>query len=130
MMLRFYGDGLEVTVTDILAFAHGYPAVCAGWDPEGWTWLLVKVADSPDRLDWVCSPVTERAVAAVRSGRVSPLELCRHNATGWVEVTSFVNAQTIETISTCLLCADVEPLLACIPEFDDTPPATTEILAA
>ncbi|MBO0730287.1 MAG: hypothetical protein J2P57_13590 [Acidimicrobiaceae bacterium] len=128
-MLRFYGDGLEVDVTDILAFAHGYPAVCAGRDPEGWTWLLVQVAGGPDGLSWVCSPVTDRAVEAVRSGQTRPIELCRHNATGWVEVTFFVTHPAVTTRSTCMLCADIELLLARIPEFDQAPPTVAEMAA-
>jgi hypothetical protein len=115
-MLHFLGRDIEMDVDRVLRLSGGLPAVCAGLDTNGQRWLLIKLAEGPDGVRWVCAPVTDRVVEAVDGGRAGPADVVRHSCTGWVELVTFTVGEPPR--ESCVLCDDDEALLAELPPLD------------
>ena len=105
-MLRFCGFDLELFVEDVLN-SGDWPTVCCARDLSGNQWLIVQVDDDPAHLAWLCAPVSERAMRAVRDGRCAPTDVLRHSATGTVELVTTEHGRAVP--DRCLLCD-------CVPE--------------
>src|SRR5579875_1787111 len=106
-MMHFLGLDIEMDVDRVIRLSGGLPAVCVASDANGQRWLLIKLCEVPDRVRWVCAPVTDRVVDAVDRGRAAPADVIRHSCTGWVELVTFtLGAPPTES---CVLCADDEP---------------------
>ncbi|MBO0728726.1 MAG: hypothetical protein J2P57_05675 [Acidimicrobiaceae bacterium] len=117
-MLHFLGRDIEVEVDRVLRLSGGLPAVCAGSDANRQRWLLFKLGEGPERVRWVCAPVTDRVVEAVAAGQAKPADVIRHSCTGWVELVTFTVGEPPR--ESCLLCAEDEALLADLPPLDST----------
>jgi hypothetical protein len=100
-MLMFCGFDLELFVEEILN-RRDWPTVCRARDVTGYQWLIVQVDDDRAHLAWLCAPVTERAMRAVRDGRCAPTDVLRHSATGTVELVAIDHGRTVP--DRCLLC--------------------------
>jgi hypothetical protein len=103
-VLRFCGFDIELFVDDVLA-RENWPTVCCGRDFEGGLWLIVQVANDPDRLAWMCAPASEQAIQAVRNGQASPTDVLRHSATGTVELVTIDHGRALP--DRCIACASV-----------------------
>ena len=79
------GSGLALEIDDILAGAFGSPEVFSAHDPTGSRYLVAHTSGRGRAGTWLCAPVTERALACVRSGRAELRDAIAHSATGVVE---------------------------------------------
>jgi hypothetical protein len=100
-MLRFCGFDLELFVEEVLD-RRDWPTLCSARDFRGGRWLIVQVDDDPDRLAWMCVPVSARAIRAVRDGRYAPADVLRHSPTGTVELVTVEYGRAVADRS--LLC--------------------------
>jgi hypothetical protein len=100
-MLRFCGFDLELFVDEVLD-RRDWPTLCCAHDITGNQWLIVQVDDDPGHLAWLCAPVSERAMRAVRDGHCAPTDVVRHSATGAVELVTIDHGRTVP--DRCLLC--------------------------
>ena len=103
-MLIFCGFEIQLCVEHILARDHG-PRLCCARDGTAQQWLIVKVAEDPDLLAWLCVPVSERAMRAVEEGRATSRDAAQHSATGVVELVAVEHGRAVP--DSCLLCADI-----------------------
>jgi hypothetical protein len=103
-MLNFCGYDLQLVVEEVLQRRDG-PILCSARDLTGQRWLVVQVDDNPDHLAWLCAPVSERAMRAVRDGRAIPSDVLRHSFTGTVELVTVENGRAVP--DRCLLCEHV-----------------------
>jgi hypothetical protein len=103
-MLMFLGFDLQLVVDVVLTRQDG-PEVCCARDFTGGQWLIVEIDDDPVHLAWLCAPISERAMAAVVSGRASPMDAVRHSQTGTVELVTVVEGRAMP--ERCLLCSSV-----------------------
>jgi hypothetical protein len=103
-MLTFYGSDLELSVESVLVRSSSYKA-CAGRDASGRLWLIVHVDDSPERLTWICAPISERALSAVIDGRCSLADALRHSRTGTAELAVIEHGHTLP--DRCLLASEL-----------------------
>jgi hypothetical protein len=117
-VLKFFGFDLELLIDEDLG-CHD-PLICSGRDFRGEKWLVVQVDDAADHLVWVCAPISERALQAVRSGSASARDAMRHSLTGTVEVVTVDHGHAVP--DRCLCCA-------AIPE-DLLPPVDLRVLVA
>jgi hypothetical protein len=85
VMLTFCGSDLALTVEQLLD-KEDWPTLCCARDAAGGRWLIVQVDDNPVHLAWMCAPLSERAMRAIRDGRCAPLDVLCHSATGTVEL--------------------------------------------
>jgi hypothetical protein len=83
----FFGFDLEMTIDRVLIAADG-PQLCAGTDPCGQRWLVFRSHSDGQGSVWLCSPITDRALRLVQSGRAAPRDALRHSCSGLVEVVS------------------------------------------
>src|SRR2546423_1355562 len=102
-MLMFCGFDLELAVEAILARGDA-STLCQARDLTGGAWLILQVDDDPAHLAWLCAPVSERAIQAVRDGEASPRDGISHSATGTVELVVVDQGRAIP--DRCLLCSD------------------------
>jgi hypothetical protein len=103
-MLRFCGFDLELFVEEVLERRNGL-SLCAARDITGGQWLIVQTNSDPVRLAWMCAPVSERAMRALRHGHCTPTDVLRHSATGTVEWITIDHGQAVP--DRCLLCQQV-----------------------
>jgi hypothetical protein len=103
-MLTFCGYDIELSVEAVLV-RRDWPEVCCGRDFTGVQWLIVQVDHDPLHLEWVCAPLSERAMEAVVRGHAVPWDALRHSATGTVEIVTVDHGRAIP--DRCLLCASV-----------------------
>ncbi|MGH8921512.1 MAG: hypothetical protein ACRD0H_24775 [Actinomycetes bacterium] len=73
----------HLTFRERLAGADGLDATLAD---EGDAHYLVVHVVSQSGHCWICAPVTDRAVSAVRDGRTSPWAVVHHSRTGTVDI--------------------------------------------
>jgi hypothetical protein len=103
-MLRFLGFDLEVTVEAVLIRADG-PLLCTGRDFLGQRWLIYRSHRDRVRHTWLCSPVTDQALARVVTGQAAPRDALRHSSTGVVEVVRYTDGEVMP--DSCLRCDDI-----------------------
>jgi hypothetical protein len=103
-MLTFCGFDLELFVEGVLE-RREWPILCCARDVTGRQWLIVQIDDDPVHLAWMCSPVSERAMRAVRDGQCAPTDVLHHSATGTVELVTIDHGRA--TPDRCLLCEQV-----------------------
>jgi hypothetical protein len=103
-MLFFLGFELEVAIDSVLIHGDG-PQLCAGADFSGQRWLVFRSYSDGEASLWLCSPITERALRLVKTGRATPRDAFRHSSTGLVEVVSYVEGRVIP--EQCLTCAEI-----------------------
>jgi hypothetical protein len=99
-MLTFYGFDLELFVEEVLDRGN-WPTLCCARDFRGGQWLIVQVDDDPDSLAWMCAPVSQRAIRAVRDGYCAPADVLCHSATGTVELVTVEHGRAVP--DRCLL---------------------------
>ena len=111
-MLRFCGTDLKLVVEGMLpAEARGgWPVVYSALDVDGTHWLIVQVDDEPLHLDWLCAPISERALQAVVEGRGTPADALRHSRTGTAELVTIEHGRAVP--DRCLLGAQVAERLS------------------
>jgi hypothetical protein len=108
-MFVFVGFDLEMTIDRVLIQEEG-PQLCIGTDPSGQRWLVFRSLSNAEASLWLCSPLTDRALRQVETGRATPRDALRHSSTGWVELVSFAGGRVAP--ERCLLCGEIpEPLL-------------------
>jgi hypothetical protein len=114
-MLRFCGSDLELVVEGMLPpeARGGWPAVYSALDGDGRHWLVVQVDDNPLHLDWLCAPITDRALQAVVEGRGTPADALRHSSTGTAERVTIERGRAVP--DRCLLGAQVAERLSALP---------------
>ena len=102
-MLTFCGFDIELFVEEVLATDQGQVYSARDW--SGHRWLIVNIDEDPDRLAWLCAPVSERAMKAVATGRAAPNDAIRHSATGTVDLVVVDHGRAVP--DRCLLCANI-----------------------
>jgi hypothetical protein len=107
-MLRFCGFDLELFVEDALKRGD-WPSLCCARDITGSQWLIVQVDDDPAHPAWLCAPLSERAMRAVREGQCAPTDVLCHSATGTVELVTIEYGRVVP--DRCLLCEGVQEYL-------------------
>jgi hypothetical protein len=108
-MLFFLGRDLEMIVDRVLIWADG-PQLCAGTDLTGQRWLVFRSRSDREGSLWLCSPITEKALREVETGRAAPRDALRHSSTGLVEVVAHAQGRVLP--ERCLRGGDIpEPLL-------------------
>jgi hypothetical protein len=114
-MMRFCGSDLELVVEEMLpAEARGgWPVVYSARDGDRSCWLIVQVDDDPLHLDWLCAPITERALHAVVEGRGTLADALRHSMTGTAELVTIEYGRAVP--DRCLLGAQVAEKLSAAP---------------
>jgi hypothetical protein len=114
-MLRFCGSDLKLVVEGMLpAEARGgWPVVYSAREGDGTHWLIVQVDDNPLHLDWLCAPITDRALQAVVEGRGTPADALRHSSTGTAELVTIERGRAVS--DRCLLGAQVAETLSAAP---------------
>jgi hypothetical protein len=100
----FLGFDLELTIDRVLIQADG-PQLCAGRDITGQRWLVFRGWSDGETSNWLCSPITDRALREVESGRAAPRDAIRHSSTGLVEVASYRSGRVLP--ETCLPCSEI-----------------------
>jgi hypothetical protein len=113
-MLIFCGFDIQLYVEQILVRDSG-PRLCYARDCTAQQWLIVKVAEDPDLLAWLCVPVSERAMRAVEEGRATSRDAAQHSATGVVELVAVEHGRAVP--DSCLLCADIPEQLLPAADF-------------
>jgi hypothetical protein len=103
-MLFFLGFELEIAVDSVLIQADG-PRLCAGTDFAGQRWLVFRSFSDEDASLWLCSPISDRALRLVKTGRATARDAFRHSSTGLVEVVSYVEGRVVP--ERCLTCAEI-----------------------
>lgn len=101
-MLKFLGFELELFVDEIL---DQDSVVRSAQDFRGGHWLIIEVAQDPERLVWVCAPISVRALHEVVTGRAKPSDAVRHSATGTVELVTVERGRAVP--DRCLCCASI-----------------------
>jgi hypothetical protein len=111
-MMRFCGFTLELEVEEVLPpqARGGWPAVYSARDRDRSCWLIVQVDEDPLHLDWLCAPISERALQAVREGRGTPADALRHSTTGTAELVSVEHGRAVP--DSCLLGVQVAEKLS------------------
>jgi hypothetical protein len=114
-MLRFCGFALELEVEGVLPLeARGsWPVVYSARDGDRRCWIIVQVDDDPLHLDWLCAPITDRALQAVVEGRGTPADALRHSSTGTAELVTVEHGRAVP--DRCLLGAEVAQRLSALP---------------
>jgi hypothetical protein len=107
-MFFFLGCDLEIIIDCVLIRADG-PRLCAGTDFTGRRWLVFRSRSDRHQSVWLCSPISERALREVETGRATPRDALRHSCTGWAEVVSYVDGRVVPDM--CLPCGDIPDLL-------------------
>lgn len=107
-MFTFCGFDPELVVEDVLDRGD-WPTLCCARDLCGNEWLIVLVDDDAAHLAWMCAPVSERAMRAVRDGHSAPSDVLRHSATGTVELVTVDHGLAVP--DRCLLCERVSEYL-------------------
>ncbi len=82
-MNPFQGCDLQLEIDEVLQKGVCLPALFSGHTPAGEHYL---VAHATTDATWVCAPITERALACVRSGRADLRAAFAHTATGTVDI--------------------------------------------
>jgi hypothetical protein len=103
-MLIFCGFDIELYVEQILVRDSG-PRLCCARDCTAQQWLIVKVAEDPDRLAWLCVPLSGRAMQAILEGRATSRDAAQHSATGTVELVLVCHGRAVP--DSCFLCANI-----------------------
>jgi hypothetical protein len=107
-MFFFLGRDLEMIIDRVLIQADG-PQLCAGTDFTGQRWLMFRSQSNREQSLWLCSPITERALRQVETGRATPRDALRHSATGLVEVVAYAGGRVLP--ERCLRCSDIPDAL-------------------
>lgn len=111
-MLHFCGFDLDLLVDTVLS-GEDTPSLCAARDFTGCQWLIALVDDNPDHLEWVCAPVSDRAIQAIADGRARAIDALRHSSTGTVKVVTIDHGKALP--DRCLLCAELPEYLRPVP---------------
>ena len=113
-MMNPMPDGsLQLEVDEVLESQQMLPVLFAGHTPVGERYL---VRYSPGDIwagTWMCAPITERALACVRTGRAELRAVFAHTATGTVEIfTIEPDGRWSESLRLChdLVDADLPPI--------------------
>jgi hypothetical protein len=107
-MFFFLGHDLEMIIDRVLIRADG-PQLCAGTDFTGQRWLVFRSRSNQEQSLWLCSPITQRALRQVETGRATPRNALRHSATGSVEVVTYAGGRVLP--ERCLRCSDIPDAL-------------------
>jgi hypothetical protein len=113
-MLFFLGFDLEMTIDRVLIEADG-PQLCAGTDRSGQRWLVFRSRSDRKESLWLCSPITNRALRLVETGRSAPRDALQHSSTGLVEVVSCVTEGAVP--ERCLVCGEIPETLLPPPDL-------------
>jgi hypothetical protein len=103
-MFFFLGFDLELTIDRVLIETDG-PRLCAGIDLQGQRWLVFRSCSNAEESRWLCSPITDRALRQVETGRAKARDALRHSSTGLVEVVSYTNGGVVP--ERCFRCAEI-----------------------
>lgn len=107
------GNSLQLEVDEVLESRQMLPVLFAGHTPHGERYL---VRYSPCGIwtgTWMCAPITERALACVRTGQAELRAAFAHTATGTVEVVTMeLDGTCTESLRLChdLADADLPPV--------------------
>jgi hypothetical protein len=121
-MFFFLGFDLDMTIDRVLIESEG-PQLCSGTDFSGQRWLVFRSRSDAEESIWLCSPLTERALLKVETGRAAPRDAMRHSSTGLVEVVSYRGRRVVP--EKCLGCAEIPESL--LPPGDLRVPASIEM---
>jgi hypothetical protein len=80
------GSGLALEIDDVFARTGGRVDVFSAHDPTGSHYLVAHTHGRGRAGTWLCAPVTERALACVRSGQADLRDAFAHSSTGAVEL--------------------------------------------
>jgi hypothetical protein len=87
MMITLQGCDLQLEVDEVLeAEASLLLHLFAGHTPLGERYLVLHSAGDGDGATWMCAPISERALACVRTGRADLHAAFAHTATGTVDI--------------------------------------------
>jgi hypothetical protein len=71
---------------EVLEWEADIPTLFSGHSPDGERYLVRHAARSDHTVIWVCAPISERALACVRTGRAEVRDAFTHTATGGVDI--------------------------------------------
>jgi hypothetical protein len=80
------GSGLALEVDDVFARAGARVDVFSAHDPTGCRYLVAHTRGRGKAGTWLCAPVSERALACVRSGQAELRDAFAHSSTGAVDL--------------------------------------------
>jgi hypothetical protein len=111
-MNPFEHSTLRIEVDEVLDPAP-LTLLLAGHTPAGQKCLIIKTAGDETTGTWLCTPITERALDCVLTGRAELRDVVSHTATGAVEViTVGLDGRCVESrkMSQELCDADLPPV--------------------
>jgi hypothetical protein len=113
MMNPLPGCSLQLEVDEVLESRQMLPVLFAGHTPLGERYLVRYSPRDVWTVRWMCAPITERALACVRTGRADLRAAFAHTATGTVEIlTVSPDGRCTESLRLChdLADADLPPI--------------------
>jgi hypothetical protein len=100
---------LQLEVDEVLESWQLLPILFAGHTPRGEHYLVRYTPAGIWTGRWMCAPITERALACVRTGRADLRAVFAHTATGTVEiVTVSPDGRCTESLRLCHDLGDAE----------------------